>query len=77
MLMLMDTHANDPLHGKTLQAILEFLVEKYGWPELDRRIRINCFANNPSIKSSLTFLRKTPWAREKVEGLYVRTILKI
>ena len=73
----MDTHVNDPLHGKTLQAILEFLVERYGWAELDKRIKINCFANNPSIKSSLTFLRKTPWAREKVEGLYVRTILKI
>lgn len=73
----MDTHVNDPLHGKTLQAILEFLVERYGWAELDKRIKINCFANNPSIKSSLTFLRKTPWAREKVEGLYVQTILKI
>ncbi len=74
---VMDTHSNDPLHGKTLQAILEFLVERYGWPELGKRIKINCFANNPSIKSSLTFLRKTPWAREKVEGLYVRTILKM
>lgn len=71
----MPNYSNDPLHGKTLQSILEFLVERYGWAELDRRIKINCFANNPSIKSSLTFLRKTPWAREKVEGLYVKTIL--
>ena len=73
----MHDQSSDPLHGKTLQVILEFLVEQYGWVELDKRIKINCFANNPSIKSSLTFLRKTPWAREKVEGLYVRTILKI
>jgi uncharacterized protein (DUF2132 family) len=64
----------DPLHGKTLQMILEYLLEKYGWEELDRRIRINCFAVNPSIKSSLTFLRKTPWARKKVEQLYIETI---
>jgi uncharacterized protein (DUF2132 family) len=64
----------DPLHGKTLQMILEYLLEKYGWEELDRRIRINCFAVDPSIKSSLTFLRKTPWARAKVEKLYIETI---
>jgi len=64
----------DPLHGKTLQMILEYLVEKLGWEELDSRIRINCFAVNPSIKSSLTFLRKTPWARKKVEDLYIETI---
>ncbi|MEI6437272.1 MAG: VF530 family protein [Candidatus Omnitrophota bacterium] len=61
---------NDPLHGITLEMILTRLVEKYGWEEMSRRIRINCFANNPSIKSSLTFLRRTPWAREKVERLY-------
>ncbi|MCD6066413.1 MAG: DNA-binding protein [Bacteroidetes bacterium] len=66
----------DPLHGKTLQMILEFLLETYGWEELDRRIRINCFAVDPSIKSSLTFLRKTPWARKKVETLYIETIQK-
>ncbi|MCA8832498.1 VF530 family protein [Hymenobacter pini] len=61
------------LHGVTLAQILEYLVAAYGWPELDRRIRINCFAVNPSIKSSLTFLRRTPWARAKVEELYILT----
>jgi uncharacterized protein (DUF2132 family) len=71
----MHNPSTDPLHGKTLQAILEFLVERYGWAELGSRIKINCFISDPSIKSSLTFLRKTPWAREKVEGLYVRTVL--
>ena len=65
---------NNPLHGKTLEAILTQLVEHYGWEELGRRIRINCFNSNPSIKPSLTFLRKTPWAREKVEQLYIRSI---
>ena len=64
----------DPLHGATLEAILNRLVEKYGWEDMSRRIRINCFANEPSIKSSLKFLRKTPWAREKVENLYLETI---
>lgn len=63
----------DPLHGQTLQMILEYLHGIYGWEELDRRIRINCFALNPSIKSSLTFLRKTPWARKKVEDLFIET----
>ena len=66
--------SNDPLHGKTLEMILNELVAKYGWEELGRRIRINCFTSNPSIKSSLTFLRKTPWARQKVEALYVRML---
>ncbi|WP_426489893.1 VF530 family DNA-binding protein [Hymenobacter sp. 102] len=61
------------LHGVTLAQILDYLVTAYGWPELDRRIRINCFAVNPSIKSSLTFLRRTPWARTKVEELYIQT----
>jgi uncharacterized protein (DUF2132 family) len=65
------TH-KDPLHGVTLETILMRLVETHGWEELSRRIRINCFANNPSIKSSLTFLRRTPWARQKVERLYLR-----
>jgi uncharacterized protein (DUF2132 family) len=64
---------NNPLHGVTLAVILEFLVEKYGWEELSMRININCFKSNPSIKSSLTFLRKTPWAREKVEKLYLKS----
>ena len=66
--------SNDPLHGKTLEMILTDLVELYGWDEMARRIRINCFSFEPSIKSSLTFLRKTPWARKKVEELYVRMI---
>ena len=63
---------NDPLHGLTLQAILTDLVEHYGWDGLAQRIDIRCFKSDPSIKSSLTFLRKTPWAREKVEHLYVK-----
>jgi uncharacterized protein (DUF2132 family) len=67
-------HPKDPLYGKTLQAILEELLEKHGWEKLAQRININCFKKDPSIKSSLVFLRKTPWAREKVEELYVRTI---
>lgn len=66
--------SNDPLHGKTLEAILNHLVEKYGWEELGQRIRIKSFTDNPSIKSSLTFLRKTPWARTKVEELYIRSL---
>lgn len=66
--------SNDPLHGKTLEAILNHLVAHFGWEELGRRIRINCFTKDPSIKSSLTFLRKTPWARKKVEELYIRTL---
>lgn len=62
---------NDPLHGVTLEKVLTFLVELYGWETLGEKIRIKCFNENPSIKSSLAFLRKTPWARTKVEGLYV------
>jgi uncharacterized protein (DUF2132 family) len=69
----MTQQQNDPLHGITLKAILEQLVEHYGWDELDNRIRINCFSINPSINSSLKFLRKTPWARTKVEELYVNS----
>lgn len=65
---------NNPLHGVTLEAILIALVDKYGWEELSLRININCFKNEPSIKSSLKFLRRTPWARAKVEELYIRTI---
>tara|TARA_R110000765_G_scaffold412956_1_gene512800 strand:+ start:378 stop:611 length:234 start_codon:yes stop_codon:yes gene_type:complete len=67
---------NNPLHGIKLADILEFLVEKYGWQELALQININSFKSNPSIKSSLTFLRKTPWAREKVEYLYLKSIKK-
>jgi len=69
----MPEQLNNPLHGKTLEMILNELVAKYGWPELGYRIRINCFLSDPSIKSSLQFLRKTPWARKKVEDLYVET----
>ncbi|MGI4751826.1 MAG: VF530 family DNA-binding protein [Janthinobacterium lividum] len=63
--------ANNPLHGKTLELILNELVTELGWPELGERIRIKCFTDHPSIKSSLTFLRKTDWARKKVEDLYI------
>ncbi|MGR6736290.1 VF530 family protein [Pseudomonas chlororaphis] len=63
---------NDPLHGVTLEQILKELVEHYEWQGLAERIDIRCFKSDPSIKSSLTFLRKTPWAREKVEQLYVK-----
>ena len=66
----------DPLHGVTLETILTRLYEAYGWDELGRQIRIKCFNNNPSIKSSLKFLRKTPWAREKVEGFYLYSLRK-
>lgn len=61
----------DPLHGVTLEMMLERLVAALGWEAMGRKIAIRCFTDDPSIKSSLTFLRKTPWAREKVERLYV------
>jgi len=64
---------NNPLHGVTLETVVTQLVEHYGWEELGNRIRINCFISDPSVKSSLKFLRKTPWAREKVEALFVDT----
>lgn len=67
---------NNPLHGIKLADVLEYLVERYGWEKLGLKININCFKSDPSIKSSLTFLRKTPWAREKVERLYLRSIKK-
>ncbi len=67
---------NNPLHGVKLLTILEFLVDEYGWKKLGQRITINCFTNNPTIKSSLKFLRKTPWARAKVEALYLESINK-
>jgi len=63
----------DPLHGITLKEIVVKLYEHYGWDELSNRIRINCFFENPSINSSLKFLRKTPWARTKVEELFIST----
>ena len=63
---------NDPLHGVTLKAIVEGLVARYGWPDLGARIPIRCFDTDPSIQSSLKFLRKTEWARTKVERLYLR-----
>ncbi|PBQ34305.1 hypothetical protein CNR22_21860 [Sphingobacteriaceae bacterium] len=66
--------SKDPLHGKTLQMILEHLVNYYGWDHLGLKINIRCFNENPSIKSSLTFLRKTPWARKKVEDLYISLV---
>lgn len=65
---------NNPLHGITLKAILEYLVEEYGWERLGDRIQIQCFTNDPSISSSLRFLRKTEWARTKVERLYVYSV---
>lgn len=65
---------NNPLHGKTLEYILHYLEEYYGWEELGERIPVNCFRFDPSIKSCLTFFRKTPWARKKVEDLYIETI---
>lgn len=71
-----DAGSNDPLHGVTLAAMLEELVERRGWEDLASRIRINCFANDPSVKSSLKFLRKTPWARERVEELYLEDLRK-
>lgn len=64
---------NNPLHGVKLAEILDYLVDFYGWKGLDERIKINCFHSNPSIKSSLKFLRKTQWARDKVEKLYLDT----
>ncbi|MBS1506448.1 MAG: DUF2132 domain-containing protein [Bacteroidetes bacterium] len=68
------TQPNNPLHGKTLEMILVFLVDHYGWEDLGAIIPINCFRFDPSIKSSLAFLRRTPWARKKVEDLYVDSL---
>ncbi len=69
----MSAQPNNPLHGKTLEAIVTELVAHYGWERLGQLIRINCFISDPSIKSSLKFLRKTDWARKKVEELYLDT----
>ncbi len=65
---------NNPLHGVTLEMILTHLVDRYDWAMLGQKITIKCFTNDPSIKSSLKFLRKTPWAREKVEALYLESL---
>jgi uncharacterized protein (DUF2132 family) len=67
----MEQQPNNPLHGVTLEMVLTKLVDMYGWNEMGNRININCFTNNPSIKSSLKFLRRTPWARQKVEQLFI------
>lgn len=69
----MSEQQNNPLHGMTLEQIINKLVEHYGWEQLGQRIKINCFTLDPSIKSSLKFLRKTPWARKKVEDLFIQT----
>lgn len=70
----METQPNNPLHGVTLADMLDQLVEFYGWKELGERITIRCFTHEPSIGSSLKFLRKTHWARERVEGLYLKML---
>jgi len=72
----MSPQKNDPLHGVSLKTIVEELVEQFGWEELGKKIKIKCFIQNPSINSSLTFLRKTAWAREKVEKYYVWVFFK-
>ena len=64
-------HHRDPLHGITLEKIVDALVERHGWVEMGRRIPVRCFLHDPSVKSSLTFLRKTPWARQRLESWYV------
>ncbi|SDI59023.1 Uncharacterized conserved protein [Ferrimonas sediminum] len=71
------TQPNNPLHGVKLQTIVEDLAEYYGWAELGRRIPVNCFNSNPSVKSSLKFLRRTPWARDRVEQLYLDSLQDI
>lgn len=70
----MTEQPNNPLHGKTLEMILTHLVKQYGWEELGERIPVNCFLHDPSIKSCLAFFRKTPWARKKVEDLYLDSL---
>jgi len=74
---MQESTSKDPLHGITLQKIVEQLVSFYGFDTLGELIKIKCFTENPSVKSSLTFLRKTPWARQKVEALYIKTIPKL
>ncbi len=75
-MMLPNPQPNNPLHGVTLEMILTQLATHYGWAELSKRIPIRCFINEPSIKSSLAFLRRTPWARKQVEELYLKLIEK-
>lgn len=75
--MTTNPQPNNPLHGITLEAILKQLVKQYGWLELGERIPIKCFTDNASIKSSLKFLRQTPWARKKVEDLYLKSIANL
>ncbi len=70
----MEDQPKNPLHGKTLESILNDLVDYYGWEQLGYKININCFNNDPNIKSSLKFLRTTPWARKKVEDLYIKVV---
>jgi uncharacterized protein (DUF2132 family) len=74
--MVLNPQPNNPLHGITLEMILTHLVQQYGWAELSKRIPIRCFYNEPSIQSSLKFLRRTPWARKSVEDLYLKSIGK-
>ena len=74
--MMPNPQPNNPLQGITLETIVTKLVEQYGWAELGKRIPIKCFNENPSIKSSLKFLRRTPWARKKVEDLYLQSVAK-
>ena len=73
---MIETQLNNPLHGITLENVILYLVERYGWEYLGEHITIKCFVTNPSVKSSLSFLRKTPWARAKVEALYVRAVAR-
>lgn len=72
----MSSQPNNPLHGITLEQIINDLVAHYGWEYMGYNIKIKCFTDNPSVKSSLTFLRKTPWARTKVEAMYVNMVKK-
>ena len=72
----MEQQPNNPLHGIKLKFLLESLVENYGWEYLAREVNINCFKNNPTINSSLKFLRRTPWARAKVEKLYLSRMVE-
>ncbi len=74
MTSLSSTQPNNPLHGITLKVIVTELVAHYGWARLAQAVPINCFSHDPSIQSSLTFLRKTPWARERVEALYLKML---
>ncbi len=76
MLTVMQDHPKDPLHGVTLKAVLDTMVARYGWEGLAEQIPIRCFSQNPSVKSSLTFLRKTPWARKRLEDWYIYDVTR-